>query len=409
MIQLNFDQRLPWTITELTQYLVDLFHSDTNLGDLWVQGEISNLSRPSSGHMYFTLKDRKSALKCVMWRSTVNQLTYIPQNGDAVQVHGYIDIYPAGGQYQLYVNVIRPVGEGALYQEFLRLKAKLEAEGLFEIERKKPIPYFPQKIGVVTSPTGAALRDILNTIRRRYTMAEVILSPTMVQGDNAPPQIIAALEALTRIAMPDVILLARGGGSIEDLWAFNDEELARAIAASPIPIISGIGHETDFTLADFVSDLRAPTPTAAAERATPDKKDLLAELEDTQERLARLVQTTLADLEIKLDQLDHRLNLLSPLSKISADRQHLDELLDRLRRRSDHYLQLRRTQLDGIQQHLSALDPYSALRRGYSAITLPNGTLVRSIQQVEPQADINVRLYDGSFDAQVSEIHTTNK
>ncbi len=260
MLDLTIFPRLLWSITEITRYLRDLFDSDDLLQDIWVLGEISNLARPNSGHMYFTLKDTNCALRCVMWRTSVAQLKFDPKDGQSVEAHGKLGIYEVSGQYQLYADALRPAGEGALYQEFLRLKNLLEMEGLFDPAQKKPIPRFPRKIGIITSPTGAAIRDMLNTISRRFPCVDVVIAATTVQGSEAPPGIIAALERLERNVQPDIILLARGGGSIEDLWAFNDEKVARAIAACSVPIITGIGHETDFTIADFVSDLRAPPP-----------------------------------------------------------------------------------------------------------------------------------------------------
>ncbi len=260
MSQLSLFESNYWSVTQLTHYLRDLLENDANLQDLWVQGEVSNFSRPSSGHLYFTLKDSSSALRVVMWRSAAARQAFLPRDGDAIEVHGAISLYEAGGQYQLYADLMRPVGEGALFQEFLRLKARLEAEGLFDPERKRPIPHWPQRIGIVTSPSGAAIRDMINTLRRRFPLPEIILAPTAVQGVEAPLGIVRALEILNQRYQPDVVLLARGGGSIEDLWAFNDERVARAIAASAAPVISGVGHETDFTIADFVSDLRAPPP-----------------------------------------------------------------------------------------------------------------------------------------------------
>src|SRR5512142_935362 len=258
-----------WTVSSLTRYIRDMLESDMSLQDLWVQGEISNLSRPASGHIYFTLKDAGASLRSVIWRNGAMRLNISLQDGMAVAVHGKIGVYEVSGQYQLYADIIQPAGEGALYQEFLRLKALLEGEGLFAVERKRPIPEYCTRVGVVTSPTGAALRDILDTLSRRLPTLEVILAPSPVQGDEAPLCIVQAIAALNALKeRPDVILVARGGGSIEDLWAFNDERVVRAIAASEVPIICGVGHETDFTLADFAADLRAPTPTAAAELAT---------------------------------------------------------------------------------------------------------------------------------------------
>ena len=218
-----------WTVSTLTRYLRQLLESDANLQDVWVQGEISNLSRPASGHLYFTLKDSGASLRCVMWRNEAARVRLALQDGQSVEAHGKISLYEAGGQYQLYADLVRPLGEGALYQEFLRLKALLEAEGLFDTARKRPLPDSPRQIGIVTSPTGAALRDILNTLRRRLPLVKVILAPTPVQGDEAPPAIVSALRSLNRVGAPQVIILARGGGSIEDLWAFNDERVVRAV------------------------------------------------------------------------------------------------------------------------------------------------------------------------------------
>src|SRR5512138_2164407 len=243
-----------WTVSKLTFYIRKRLEEDEILQDVWVQGEISNLSRPASGHIYFTLKDSNAALKCVMWKTSAARLGMSLQDGMEVEVHGRIGVYEISGQYQLYADQIRPVGEGALYQEFMRLKAMLEAEGLFAPERKRPIPMFPRTIGIITSATGAALRDMLNTLRRRLPLAQVLLAPSPVQGTEAPPALVKAIQSLI-LQSPDVIILARGGGSIEDLWAFNDERVVRAVANSQVPVICGVGHETDFTLSDFAADL----------------------------------------------------------------------------------------------------------------------------------------------------------
>ena len=255
------------TVSQFTFRVRKLLEGDSELQDVWVEGEISNLSRPASGHIYFTLKDKNASLKCVMWKTDAMRARPNIQEGAAVEVHGKVAVYEPQGQYQLIVNIIQPKGEGALFQEFLRLKAMLEAEGLFDPERRRAIPALPKKIGIVTSATGAALRDVLNTIRRRQPMLQVVLAPSPVQGVEAPPALVKAIQSLN-LQSPDLIILARGGGSIEDLWAFNDERVVRAVADSKAPIICGVGHETDFTLCDFAADLRAPTPTAAAELAT---------------------------------------------------------------------------------------------------------------------------------------------
>src|SRR5512134_1544051 len=296
-----------WTVSKLTFYIRKLLEENEILQDVWVQGEISNLSRPASGHVYFTLKDASAALKCVMWKTSASRLGIALQDGMEVEVHGKIGVYEPAGQYQLYADQIRPVGEGALYQEFVRLKAMLEAEGLFAPERKRLIPTLPQKIGIVTSATGAALRDMLNTLRRRLPLVEVILAPSPVQGIEAPPALVKALQSLI-LQSPDVVLLARGGGSIEDLWAFNDERVVRAVAMSPVPIICGVGHETDFTLCDFAADLRAPTPTAAAELATQITMiDLRVSVSNLQSRLISAILNMIVERKSLLSSLTAQL------------------------------------------------------------------------------------------------------
>jgi exodeoxyribonuclease VII large subunit len=319
-----------YTVSKLTFHIRKLLEENEVLQDVWVQGEISNLSRPASGHIYFTLKDANAALKCVMWKMSAMRLNLSLRDGMAVEVHGKIGVYEVSGQYQLYTDQIRPVGEGALYQEFMRLKAMLEAEGLFDPDRKRNIPEFPHKIGIVTSATGAALRDILNTLRRRLPLVEVLLAPSPVQGTEAPLAIVKAIQNLD-YQSPDVIILARGGGSIEDLWAFNDERVVRAVADSLTPIICGVGHETDFTLCDFAADLRAPTPTAAAELATQITiLDLQAELQTYKARLASSTISLIAEQKNLLASLAAQLRYLSPARLIQSERQRVDEFARRV-------------------------------------------------------------------------------
>ena len=403
MMQLPMFQPPTWSVTDLTRYLRDLLESDGNLQDLWVEGEVSNLSRPASGHLYFTLKDSSAALRCVMWRNAVMRQTYLPGDGDAIEVHGNLSVYEASGNYQLYADLIRPAGEGQLYQEFLRLKDKLETEGLFDPERKRAIPRWPQTIGIVTSPTGAAIRDMLNTINRRYPPVKVVLAPTPVQGDEAPGGIISALEALNQLVKPDMILLARGGGSIEDLWAFNDEHVARAIVASQSPIITGIGHETDFTIADFAADLRAPTPTAAAELATPNQVDLRASLSE----LGKIIHSSMSNFLIlqrsHLERQHNRLLMRSPLAQVRRDKQHLDELTYRAGTALTHAIEINSTRLAGLEMRLNSLNPQAILERGYSIVTQPDGGLVSSVKQVQPDDALQVRVSDGEFEVRVQE------
>ena len=398
-------QQAVWTVTELTRHIRTLLENDLILMDVWVNGEVSNMSRPQSGHIYFTVKDNNSSLRCVIWRSTAHRLTALPQDGDAVQIHGSIGVYEAAGQYQLYADDIRLTGEGDLYQEFLQLKRKLEAKGLFDQDRKKQIPPFPSKIGIITSPTGSALRDILNTIKRRYSNTELILAPTPVQGKDAPKKIIQAIDSINLISKPDVIILARGGGSIEDLWAFNDEQVASAIANSAIPVICGVGHETDFTIADFVCDFRAPIPTAAAEIATPDRHDLLYELAELAERLRLAESNQLAGFRLRLNQLSHNISIQTPANRLQSDRQRLDELLSRATIAIINKQQLKLMSLNGITQNLDSLNPIAAMNRGFAIVKKDDGTNVRRVTDVSPGEHITVHVKDGYFDAGVENIH----
>lgn len=383
------------SVSEITRYLRELFESDEILQEIWVQGEISNLSRPASGHIYFTLKDPYSALKCVVWKMTAMRLPLTLQSGMAIEAHGSIGIYERDGQYQLYVDVVRLTGEGALYQEFLRLKARLEAEGLFAAERKKPLPERPAKIGIVTSSTGAALQDILNTLRRRYPLAEVVLAPCAVQGEEAPLQIIRSLAALNVEPGVEVILVARGGGSLEDLWAFNDEHVVRAIADSVVPVITGIGHETDFTLSDFAADMRAPTPTAAAEIAVPNAADLLEQVGNLAGRLAYSLQQTTGELRGMLNERSSRLEILSPAWRVRSDRQKLDELTGRQDQAVVHRIQLMRSDVRSASRHLASLNPYAVIQRGYAIVTGAAGEIVRSVDQVQTDEVLDIQVSDG--------------
>lgn len=386
-----------WTVTRLTHYIRDLLETDVMLQDVWVSGELSNLSRPTSGHIYFTLKDTGASLRCVMWKTGAVRLRLTLKDGMAVEAHGRIGVYDVGGQYQLYADQIRPVGEGALYQEFMRLRAMLEAEGLFDPERKRAIPGKPRLIGIVTSSTGAALRDIFTAIRRRNPLVEVLLAPAPVQGDDAPPKIVAALESLNR-NKPDVILLVRGGGSIEDLWAFNDERVVRAVASSDAPIITGVGHETDFTLCDFAADLRAPTPTAAAELATGITiNDMRTGLDGYQTRISSLALDLIAVQETSLSSLTARLHFLSPKRRIQSDIQRLDDLSRRVLTSAIYLLQLQKKHIEGTRQRLEALNPLAVLKRGYAVLTRKDdGRVVTRVSLAA--GEMRVRVSDGEFE-----------
>ncbi|MDK2980906.1 MAG: exodeoxyribonuclease large subunit [Chloroflexota bacterium] len=393
-----------YSVSDLTAYIRAILESNENLMDIWVSGEISNLSQPKSGHVYFTLKDTNASLRCVIWRDQAWRLKGALRDGMSVEAHGYISVYEQGGQYQLYVDGLRAAGEGLLYQEFLRLKAALEAEGLFDEERKRAIPRYPRRIGIVTSPTGAALQDMLNTLRGRYPLAEVILAPATVQGDDAPPQIVRAIEALNRAVQPDVILVARGGGSLEDLWAFNDERVVRAVAASQAPVISGVGHETDFTLTDFAADLRAPTPTGAAVLAVPNAADLAAELNGWTLRLQQVALETLNRTANELKESAHRLERLSPHFQVRQDRQYLDALDQRFQLYMRHALQERRSTLTHYRERLAGLDSVHILRRGYALVKDSSGSLISSAKQVKLGQQVAVQLADGNLEAEVQHV-----
>ena len=403
MSQPSLFASVTWTVSRLTQHIRTLLESDVSLQDVWVQGEISNLGRPSSGHIYFTLKDAGASLRGVMWKGDARNLILPLQEGMEIEAHGRIGVYEPQGQYQFYADLIRPLGEGLLYQEFLRLKALLEAEGLFDPGRKRPIPSLPRIVGIVTSATGAALRDMLNTLRRRLPLVEVILAASPVQGDEAPPKLVSAISAL-HLLQPAVILLARGGGSIEDLWAFNDERVVRAVAASSVPVISGVGHETDFTLCDFAADLRAPTPTAAAELATPVTiVDLSAYLRGMKTRLAASTLSLLAAHQNGLAASTARLRFASPLRRIQTDRQRLDDFSRRGLSALRHRLALNDSRLRGFEHRLETLNPLAVLGRGYALVTRQeDGKLVSRVGQAKAGDEIQIRVSDGAFDAVVS-------
>lgn len=391
-----------YAISELTNYISDTFKLDINLQDLWVEGEVSNLRKAASGHWYFTLKDNRAQLKSVMWRSNAERITTPVNEGDAVLAHGYVGVYERDGVYQLYVDRLRPVGVGDLYAKFEQLKQKLTAEGLFDPARKRPVPSFPRRIGVVTSPGAAAFQDVLNVLRRRFPLAAVTLSATLVQGEQAPTQIVAALERLNRHAAADVILVCRGGGSIEELWAFNDERVARAIVASALPVITGVGHETDFTIADFAADLRAPTPSAAAEQATPDIGDLHKLLDRRRTQLRDTMALLLENLQEAVYDGERALDYAAPHDRIDNLRQRLDDWQARLVTRQRDRLDRLHERLTARGAALEAVNPERLLSRGYALVTHGgDGQRVRSAGELSTGAEIRVRFHDGTVGARV--------
>lgn len=395
-----------WSVAQLTRYIRELFSIDFRLQEVSVSGEISNFTRARSGHLYYTLKDDVSQLKCVMWRSSAERLSFHPQDGDAVIVTGKVSVYETSGVYQLYADEMEQAGQGDLAAAFEALRDRLEQEGLFDPAHKKPIARFPTKLGIVTSADAAALRDILNVLRRRYPLVSVLIAPTLVQGNQAPAQIVRSLRWLDGRHDIDTIIIARGGGAIEDLWAFNDEAVARAIFAAKHPIISGVGHEIDFTIADFVADLRAPTPSAAAELAVPDLEELRAVLQGVQQRLGTEMLDILSHSRLRLQSLSQSLQLLNPQRSLDNRRQQLDTLLIRLDNAIQRTLERKNSQLDRVLTQLNGISPLATLERGFGMVRLADGTLVRSISQLSTGTAVDIQLADGSFTAVVQ---ITNK
>lgn len=395
-----------YSISQLTAYVKSVFEMDPFLQDVWVEGEVSNYYRAASGHCYFTLKDDGAAISCVMWRSQADRILVLPRDGDALLVHGKVSVYEARGAYQLYVDIIQPAGLGRLYLEFEALKQRLAEEGLFDPKRKRPLPLLPRRIGVVTSAGAAALRDILRTLSSRYPLVEVLLAPTLVQGTEAPSQIVTALANLNRWSAErevlDAIIIARGGGSLEDLWAFNDERVARAIASSVVPVVSGVGHETDFTIADFVADLRAPTPTAAAAAVVPDRRELRLQVRGLAARLLELMAGQLSTKREGLAAQEQGLARSSPLQVLARYRQQVDDLSRAAAMAWTHQSRLWRERLVGMQGRLNAINPLEVLARGYAVVRRPQtDEVVSSVAQVAVGDAIAIRVQDGEFEAEV--------
>jgi exodeoxyribonuclease VII large subunit len=395
-----------YSVSQVSAYIKSLFAEDALLADVWLSGEISNFKQATSGHCYFTLKDATSCIKAVIWRTQASTMR-LPREGDAVLAHGYVSVYEPRGDYQFYVDAVQPGGIGWLWQEFQRLKTQLEDEGLFAEARKRPIPERPLRLGIVTSPAAAALRDILRTLSRRFPLVSVLLAPCAVQGDPAPSSIVAAIQLLNRWSTEreplDAIIVARGGGSLEELWAFNDERVARAIAASSVPIISGVGHETDFTIADFVADLRAPTPTGAATAAVPDIRELRTALAGLFAAAQDEIDGRLGAARSGTRALAGRLERLSPERRIGEDRQRLDDLQRRATLAMGNRLAAWHERVRSRQQYLEGIHPANVLARGYAIVTQAGGPVVSSTDQVTPGERIHVRVSDGTFDAEVTE------
>ncbi len=392
------------SVSDVNRYIKTLIRGDDLLSAIAVRGEISNFKCHGTGHLYFTLKDSDAEISVIMFRSDASRLGFNLDNGMRVIIYGFVDVYEKAGKYQLYAKAVSADGVGAMAIAFERLKRKLEGEGLFEESRKRPIPRFPKKIGVITAPTGAAIRDILNITGRRYPLAEILIYPSLVQGADAPASLRFGMEYLNAEGSCDVIIIGRGGGSVEDLWAFNDEALVRAVAASGIPVISAVGHETDFTLCDFAADLRAPTPSAAAEIAVPDRGELLRLIANTEQSLERGAQAALHRRQAQLERAENMLRAYSPSARLTAMRQkvaHTESALESLTLR---IYERRQGEYRRLAESLGALNPLSILSRGYGAVRNGEGGLICSASALTAGDRITLLMADGEADATVENI-----
>ncbi len=392
-----------YSVGQINTYIRNMFTQDFVLNRVSVRGEISNLKYHTSGHIYFTLKDASAAIACVMFAGARGGLAFRMSNGQQVIVDGAVNVYERDGKYQLYATKIRQDGAGELYEKFLELKEELEEMGMFAPEYKQPIPKFVRRLGVVTAPTGAAIRDIINIATRRNPGIRIILYPAKVQGDGAAESVAAGLAALDALGV-DVIIVGRGGGSIEDLWAFNEETVARAIFSCHTPVISAVGHETDTTIADFVADLRAPTPSAAAELAVADVTAWLQALDEDALQLQRIMQRMIKDARSRLRECELRMRYAKPQQRLMQQKQRLDEYEERLRRAMQSLLEQTRHQLALIEERLRRLSPYEKLESGYGCILTEDGRRIRSVSQVAPGEVVQIYLADGRMTARIQEV-----
>ena len=400
-------ERLSFTVSELNGYLKNLIEGDRLLAAVTVRGEISNLKKHSSGHVYFSIKDEDSQIRAVMFRGKAAGLKFYPDNGMKVIVFGAVTVYESGGQYQLIVSSMQPDGLGSLYLAYNQLKERLSSEGLFDAGHKKPIPRFPKSIGVITSPTGAAVRDIINVIGRRYKCAKIYVYPALVQGDGAEDTLVSGIDYFDRSGLVDTVIIGRGGGSIEDLWAFNSERLARRIYSASVPVISAVGHETDFTICDFVSDLRAPTPSAAAELAVPDLREVMLRLDDTLYRGARAIENRI---ERYRDRLERACAALSPeafLSFAEGKKDKLDRAASDMKKALCSLFDMKKNAFSLNLGKLDALNPLGVLSRGYSVAECA-GKTVNSVREISVGDMLSVRVSDGEISSVVTNIREVN-
>ncbi len=392
------------SVRELTQHVKRIIEKDQLLQAVWVRGEISNFKWHSSGHIYFTLKDESSQVKCVMFRSSAQRLRFRPDNGMQVIVGGSVTVFERDGAYQLYASEMEPAGVGALHLEYEQLKQRLADEGLFDAALKRPLPLLPRRVGIITAPTGAAIRDMITIARRRFPSVRLVIAPALVQGSEAPASLIRSLELTARLPEVDVIIIGRGGGSLEDLWAFNNEALARAIRACPVPVVSAVGHETDFTIADFAADLRAPTPSAAAELVIPSRSELRGQVDGLRIRLAAAARRAVERKRTRLKSFADRPVLQRPEARLLQDRQRLDDLVRRLGFIGGRMLQADRRELRSLAGRLDALSPLAVLSRGYAIARDREGRVIKEAGQVSQGDSIQVMLHRGQIEARVESV-----
>ena len=391
-----------YSVSQSNSYVKGVLDRDENLAHIFVTGEISNYKAHYSGHLYMTVKDETASIKAVMFAGNASKLRFKPENGMKILAFGTVSLFPRDGSYQLYINDMQPDGVGALNIAFEQLKKKLEAEGLFRQEYKKPLPEFPQKIGVVTSSTGAAVQDIFNVLKRRFPVAEVVLRPCQVQGEGAAEDVAKAIYEFNKLNAADVLIVGRGGGSIEDLWAFNEEIVARAVFASRIPVISAVGHETDYTICDFVADLRAPTPSAAAECAVPDIFELKANLVSLRQHIFSLTRNKMNIERNSLSSFEKRLALRDPVTNINEQRKELVYLTEKLSILTNSILDENKSKISALAGKLDVLSPLSVISRGY-ALVEKDDKLVTKVKDLKKDDVISIKLSDGQVKARIGE------
>ena len=389
-----------FSVKEINRLVRELL--EQSFPSFWISGEISNFISASSGHWYFSLKDDEAQVRCTMFKNKNMAADWVPKNGEKIEAKCFIGLYEARGEYQLSIELIRHAGAGLLSEAFNQLKEKLLKEGLFEPSRKKSIPQFPKSIGVITSPTGAAIEDILITLKRRSPHIPIFIYPSLVQGKEAPSAIVKAIETANTRMECDVLILARGGGSIEDLWAFNEEIVARAIVASKIPTITGVGHETDTTIADFVSDLRAPTPTGAAELVTSHTVELIKTIQAYKNQLNKMMASVIRELMQKIDYLEKR--LISPRQQIQRQKEQIHQYIQRINQSMKNAMIQYRLNIDKLKLNLDHLSPHAVLSRGYSIITNVDGQIVNNVNQLKLDDKIHIQLNHGQADANISDL-----